>query len=207
MRALLTAAVLAWAGCSGASVPPPAAPATASASPDRSGGGAFADLAAPDEPGERMVVHGTVHAADGVTPAPGVTVYVYHADASGRYAGPGVATPRLRGWLTTDGHGRYGYRTVRPGPYPGSRIPAHVHTQLWGSGWPAQNGTELLFADDPYVTAADRARSRAQGRFAFVQAPARAADGELRFTHDLRLKAQGDAFEPSNAHGWRDRPR
>jgi protocatechuate 3,4-dioxygenase beta subunit len=141
-----------------------------------------------------------------------VTVYVYHADAEGRYAPPGVATPsgvtpRLRAWLVTDGDGRYGYRTVRPGPYPGGRFPAHVHTQLWGAGAPPQYGTELLFADDALVPAEDGARSVALGRFAYVRPATRGADGVLRITHDLRSKERGDTFEDSTAHGWRDRPR
>ena len=89
----------------------------------------------------------------------------------------------------------------------GMRFPAHVHTQLWGAGWPAQYGTELEFADDALVPADDVTRSATLGRFAFVRPATRGADGVLRVTHDLRLKERGDTFEDSTAHGWRDRPR
>lgn len=56
-------------------VPPPAPPNTTSET----------TLISPDEPGERLVIEGTVFDPDGVTPAPGVTVYAYNTDAKGYY--------------------------------------------------------------------------------------------------------------------------
>ena len=82
-------------------------------------------LSARDEPGLPMYVSGCVFGPDGVTPAPGVVVYVYHTDRTGIYAEPG-APPRLCGWIRTDRRGRYAYRSIRPAPYPGGRQPAHV---------------------------------------------------------------------------------
>src|SRR5687767_59559 len=58
-----------------------------------------------------LVVSGQVIRPDGKTPAPGVVVYVYHTDASGRYAVEPGAPPRLRAWLRPDSEGRYEYRT------------------------------------------------------------------------------------------------
>src|SRR5262249_25559084 len=49
------------------------------------GATSVAVLAGPEEPGERLVVTGTVFAPDGVTPAPGVFLYVYNTDATGHY--------------------------------------------------------------------------------------------------------------------------
>ena len=178
--------------------------------------------------GERpLLVEGQVVQTDGKTPAAGVVVYVFHTDASGVYnqrgernASPDVveraaslladrginakrgAPPRLRGWVRTDAQGRYVYRTIRPAPYPGGREAAHVHTQLWSYEVPAQWGTSLLFADDPLVAAAERRKSAALGRFAYVCAPKRDAQGVQHCRHDLRLKRRGDDFEGHDRHGF-----
>jgi protocatechuate 3,4-dioxygenase beta subunit len=172
----------------------PAAP------PAGAGAPSVIDLAGPEEPGQRLVVSGRVFEPDGATPAAGVTLYVYQTDAEGLYSRSG-RIPRLRGWMTTDAEGRYEYRTIRPAPYPSGGIAAHVHTQLWGAGWPKQWNRDLLFADDPYLSARDRDESAAAGRFAWVCAPATDASGVPRCTHDLRLKPTGDRFEPMIEHG------
>src|SRR5712691_4118516 len=57
-----------------------------------------ATLAGPEEPGEKLVVTGTVFAPDGVTPAARVFLYVYHTDATGHYNRESGEPPRLRGW-------------------------------------------------------------------------------------------------------------
>jgi protocatechuate 3,4-dioxygenase beta subunit len=152
-------------------------------------------------PGEQALrVSGRVFAPDGVTPAAGVVLYVYHTDVRGLYADrPGP--PRLRGWMRTAEDGGYEYRTIRPASYPGRRVPAHVHTQLWGGPWPAQWNHELRFADDPFVDAGERRRSAAAGRFAWVCDPAPDADGALSCRHDLRLRPDGDELEDNIRHG------
>lgn len=153
------------------------------------------------EPGEPLRVEGQVFQPDGKTPAPGVVLYVYQTDSTGRYNPVPNRPPRLRGWMKTDSQGRYEYRTIRPAPYPEREFAAHVHTQLWGGGWPAQWNEELLFADDRFLKEGDRSRSTALGRFAFVCAPRR-VDGIQRCTHNLRLKPKGDTFEENTRHGF-----
>lgn len=112
-------------------------------------------LAADDEPGTPLEVSGQLFAPDGVTPAPGVVLYVYQTDATGRYSASGEV-PRLRGWMRTDGEGRYRYRTIRPAAYPGRGFAAHVHTQAWGGGYEPQWNRDLLFADDPLLPDRER---------------------------------------------------
>lgn len=160
-----------------------------------------ATLVGASEPGEPLIVSGQVFRPDGVTPAEGVTLYVYQTDATGYYAPRGVRAPRIRGWMKTGAEGRYQYRTIRPGAYPERRNAAHIHTQLWGGGYEPQWNTDLLFADDPLITARERAESESLGRFGFIQAPVRGADGVLRATHNLRLKPRGDRFEDNILHG------
>ena len=160
-----------------------------------------ATLAGPEEPGERLVVTGTVFAPDGVTPAAGVFLYVYNTDATGRYARESGAPPRLKGWMKTGPDGRYEYRTIRPASYPGSTIAAHVHTQLWGSGYPPQSNTELLFEGDPFLTAKERSESEALGRFAFIRPAPKDERGVRHAVHDLRLKKEGSRFSGNILHG------
>lgn len=159
-----------------------------------------ARLAPPGETGGRLRVEGRVFAPDGTTPAAGVTVYAYQTDATGTYAASG-RPPRLRAWMRTDSDGRFAYDTIRPGSYPGGRNPAHVHHQLWGAGWPAQWGNDLLFDDDPLVSEEEKRRSEALGPFAYVRrAEEHPRHGPL-VKILLRLMTTGDRFEAGTRHG------
>ena len=150
---------------------------------------ATARIGSPGEAGTPLVVSGTVYAADGQTPAGGVMVYAYQTDAQGLYAPDGgVEKPRLHGWARTDASGHYQFATIRPAPYPRRSIPAHIHFNAWGGGYPWQWLEELQFADDPHMTAALREKSAALGRFANVCAPEHGSDGTLRCTLDLKLQ-------------------
>ena len=159
-------------------------------------------IAEPAKGEQPLLVEGQVVRADGTTPAAGVVVYVFHTDSSGYYNRQRGEPPRLRGWMRTDGAGRYAYRTIRPAPYPERRNAAHVHVQLWGEETPPQWGTTLEFADDPLLPAAEREKSAALGRFGFVCSPSRDAQGVEHCRHDLRLKTTGDEFEANSRHGW-----
>ena len=159
------------------------------------------------EPGPALEVTGLVFAPDGVTPAPGVTVYAYQTGIDGRYAREPGAPPRIRGWMTTDGAGRFSFRTIRPGSYPGEKIPAHIHFQLWGGGWPVQYNEDMQFADDELLTERDRENSRKLGRFGPIVPVEKGKDGVLRATHDLRLKPEEDWLEDVIQHGVRDEPK
>jgi protocatechuate 3,4-dioxygenase beta subunit len=161
-----------------------------------------AQIAAENEPGRRLVVRGQVFRPDGRTPAAGVILYAYHTDAAGLYNPRGVPGARLHAWVRTDVEGRYEYRSIRPGAYPGRTVAAHIHLQLWGKGVPPQYNYDVLFEDDPLVSAEDRRLSSGLGSFAFVHAP-REEKGVLHLTHDIRLKPDGDFFEENIMHGLR----
>jgi len=118
------------------------------------------------------VLRGVVYEPDATTPAPGVLLYAYNADATGVYRRDGTETGngrrhgQLRGWLRTDEEGRYEIRTIYPGAYPGGGEPSHVHITLTPSTG-SQAGREqwaasTLFDDDPLLT---RAPSQDLGRF------------------------------------------
>ena len=89
-------------------------------------------LAEENEPGERMIISGTIFKKDSQTTAPGVVLYIYQTDAQGKYSTTpnqknGKQHGHLRGWMKTDGQGRYKFSTIRPASYPNSRAPQHIH--------------------------------------------------------------------------------
>lgn len=143
------------------------------------------------EPGEAMVISGTIYKEDGVTPLAGAELEVYHTDASGLYGPSGNAAPRLKGRMRTGADGRYEFRTIRPGHYPDARIPAHVHARLFAPGGAAKELPEYWFAGDPFVTAEMAAPLAGQGRFSPLVELTRGGDGVWRGVRDIRLPARG----------------
>jgi protocatechuate 3,4-dioxygenase beta subunit len=139
----------------------------------------LARIAPPHEPGTPLVIHGRVYAEDGRTPVPDVVVFAYHTDRDGLYDNPGSPPHswRLRGWSRTDGEGRFEFRTTRPGPYPASRVAAHVHFAVFTASDRYHAG-ELRFEDDMFVTDRERRASRQQGRFGEVRPVRRARETE-----------------------------
>ena len=113
-------------------------------------------IAAANEPGTPFVISGTVVAADGKAPVAGVVVYAYHTDNQGLYnktAAPGEAGeghPRLRGWVKTDQQVHFEFTTIKPAPYPHRNVPAHIHVQAWGGGYPRQ-WFDVEFKGDPLL--------------------------------------------------------
>jgi protocatechuate 3,4-dioxygenase beta subunit len=112
-------------------------------------------LAEADEPGDRLVVEGTVYGPDCTTPVAGAMLDVWHADAEGNYH-EADQDYRLRGQMMTDADGRYRLETIRPGNYPlgNSMRPAHIHFTITKPGY-APLTTQLYFAGDPFLSPND----------------------------------------------------
>ena len=148
-------------------------------------------IAGPDEPGQRLVVTGTVRRPDGVTPAANVLLYAYHTNAAGVYPRRGDETGNgrrhgyLRGWLRTDSLGRYRIETIRPAPYASRTESAHLHMTATPPGGEERWITSLRFADDPLLTVEQRASI---GTAPDIVAPTAAADGVLHATRDIVLE-------------------
>jgi protocatechuate 3,4-dioxygenase beta subunit len=148
-----------------------------------------ADVAPASEPGQRLEVSGVVYGADGRTPIASASVYVYQTDARGYYRpdeAMGNRNPRLFALLRTDGHGHYSYRTIRPGSYPGSRVPQHIHYEVTADG----NGTrifEIVFEDDPFMTPQIREDAARPGSIYGLQRVLPGPGGVGRLTQDVVL--------------------
>lgn len=110
------------------------------------------------EHGEPLTVSGTVHGPDGAAIS-GASLYVYQTDRDGYYGVKPASdnrNPRLKLYLRSDAKGAWAFQTVRPGSYPNSRIPGHIHFEVSAPGR-AHRVFEIVFEGDPFVT--DRMRS------------------------------------------------
>lgn len=114
-----------------------------------------ARIAPANELGTPLVVHGRVFGQDG-KPAVGVVVFAYQTDATGVYNVGNARGWRLRGWARSDAQGRFEFRTIRPGSYPGSRNPSHIHITIDGPRLPRRWAEEVNFRDDPFVSASSK---------------------------------------------------
>jgi len=121
-----------------------------------------------DASGEPLEIAGHIYQADGKTPAADVTLYFYHTDAQGFYSPAhdqkaGARHGRLRGWIKTGADGRYKFRTIRPGAYPGRDVPAHIHPIIMERGKNEYYIDDYLFDDDPLLTREKRAAQEDRG--------------------------------------------
>lgn len=149
-------------------------------------------VAGPGEPGEPLVMRGHILNQDG-TPAAGVLLYVYHTNAEGVYPRRGDERGNarrhgyLRGWMRSDGEGRYLFRTIRPGLYPGRDSPAHIHATVTRPGRRERWIDSYWFAGDPRITQAKRARRQGRGGPGSIVELRRDADGVWQGQRDIRL--------------------
>jgi protocatechuate 3,4-dioxygenase beta subunit len=150
-------------------------------------------MVADDEPGEPLLLSGTIFQPDGVTPAEGITLFVYHTDTRGYYypnqfEGGQRMKPRLRGWMRTRDDGRYEFRTIKPGGYPGRTDPAHIHVTLSGPGYPEYWIDSYWFEGDSRITAEQRAKLSGRGGFHSIIALKRDEQGVLKGNRNLKLE-------------------
>ncbi len=145
-----------------------------------------------NEPGEALHVFGTVYGPDGKTPITGATVYVYHTDIRGYYSQDsrsGSSNPRIKGTMSTNAEGKYAFRSIKPGAYPDSRVPAHIHYIVSAPGY-KQKVFEIVFDDDPFVTADIRMRARRENSIYSIKKLERDSQGVWRCVQDVQLQRE-----------------
>ena len=122
-----------------------------------------------NEPGEKIIISGTIYKRDGKTPAPGVVLYIYHTDHTGRYinknnaTGPGSRHGYIRGWVKSDAQGHYKFYTLRPAIYPERNSPAHIHPIIKEPGISEYWIDEFVFEDDTLVNDTFRKKMEKRG--------------------------------------------
>lgn len=162
---------------------------TGSSTPNPAGGTWKIAICQDNEPGQPLIVSGKIYAPDGRTPLEGITLSVYQTDATGVYttSGGNNRNTRLHGSMTSNKEGRYEFRTIKPGSYPGSRNPAHIHAFVAGPGYPEYWIDEYHFDDDPFISDERKREAAAQGSFSPILKLTRGSDGILRGTRDIKI--------------------
>lgn len=145
------------------------------------------------EPGEPLIISGTIYAPDGRTPLPGMNLWVYQTDATGHYSklsesGGDNRNTRIHGLMRTNAEGHYEFRTIKPAPYPGRTNPAHIHAYVSGPGYPEYWIDEYLFEGDPFINQEIRAQHLGEGSFASILKLTRGADGVSRGVRDIKVE-------------------
>ncbi len=153
-----------------------------------------ARIAPTSEPGEPLHLQGTVRDSKGLAQA-GVVIYAYQTDRKGRYprdlavSGSALRHGRLRAWVISDADGGYAFDSIRPGSYPFGREPQHIHMQVIEPGRCTYYLGDVLFDDDPHLTAAHREpRHQLRGGSGVVH-PQKSADGTWQAHRDITLGA------------------
>jgi protocatechuate 3,4-dioxygenase beta subunit len=141
-------------------------------------------IAPAGEPGTPLVVRGLIQDSDR-KPLAGALLYAYHTSAKGWYGeraphfrggtgqGGDVGHARLFAYVRTDDQGRFVLKTIRPGGYPESELPEHIHWHVTVDDKGVAGG-EILFDDDARLSAEERQRSGEA-----VTKPVKQADGSL----------------------------
>jgi protocatechuate 3,4-dioxygenase beta subunit len=162
-----------------------------------------ARIAPRSEPGEPLTISGRVTGADG-RPRAGVIVFAYHTDRLGIYPPPAPprstasdSEGRLRGWARTDAEGHYAFETIRPGSYPHTNNPQHVHMHVIEPGCGTYYIKELQFSDDPVRQQLTEDQRKHQ-EDAAIETPRKTAKG-WEVTRDIRLGENVKNYKPCSA--------
>lgn len=148
-------------------------------------------LADSTQPGKRMSVSGRVLSSTG-QPIRNASIYAYQTDSGGRYIPGGVGAqgsdrPTIFGYMRSDASGNYGFTTIKPGSYPNTRNPGHIHFEVSAPGHQTRI-YEIVFEGDPFIS--DNFKAQAREPYGGVVIVAERMSGNvIHVSHDIRLRA------------------
>ncbi|MBU8545563.1 protocatechuate 3,4-dioxygenase subunit alpha [Roseomonas sp. ROY-5-3] len=141
--------------------------------------------------GRPLLLEGQVRSLDGAA-LPGARIEIWQADDAGIYLHPrdGRLAQRDTGFqgygrAVADAAGRYAFRTIRPGRYPG-RTP-HIHLRAHPPGGGAPLTTQIYFPDEPLNAQDGLLRRVAEARRALLLARLSSTDEGQRAEFDIVL--------------------
>ena len=147
------------------------------------------------EPGEKLIISGTIYMNDGKTPAKDIIVYVYHTSIKGVYPkkgnekGNGKYHGYLRGWMKTNSNGKYEFETIRPAPYHShGGEPAHIHYSIQGPDYPEYWLTAVWFSDDARITDEYKKSVKRNGGFSNIITLTKDDNNVLRGVRNIILQ-------------------
>ena len=106
----------------------------------------------------KIILEGKVYAKDAVTPVEGVIIYAYQTNEEGIYhpssnpVGWEKRHGKHRGWVISDKNGYYKFYTFRPGSYPDSDNPQHIHLTIKEKDKNEYYIDSIHFGDDPLLS-------------------------------------------------------
>ena len=125
--------------------------------------------------GSRLKLTGKIYKNDGKTPAGDVILYIYHTNQKGIYEKRGDETGwgrrhgYMRGWIKTDSEGKYTFYTIKPGSYPNSKEPAHIHGIILEPNGYYYWIDEWQFKNDPLLEINKEREDKARGGSGIVE--------------------------------------
>ena len=142
--------------------------------------------------GQKLLITGKIFKVDGKTPAPDVILYYYHTNTEGYYENKPKLDKRvsrhgyIRGWVKSDKNGNYSIYTVRPGSYPNSNSPAHIHPSIKEPNSINEYYIdEFVFDDDSLLTSSQRNKLENRGGSGILKV---SNSGEMQIAnHDIIL--------------------
>ncbi len=143
------------------------------------------------EPGEPLILQGTVYYPDKLTPASNIIIYAYHTNDKGLYekkgdeTGNGVRHGYLRGWVKTNSEGKYKFTTIKPAPYPSRTEAAHIHMSLMGEQFDEYYINSTLFRGDLYLNEKDDHGKSINEKYSNVIALTKDTDGKWYGVRDI----------------------
>jgi len=90
--------------------------------------------------------------------------------------------------MRSNSEGQYEFRTIKPGSYPGSTNPAHIHAYVSGPGYPEYWIDEYHFDDDRFISDDKKRTAAERGSFSPILKLTRGSDGILRGVRDIKLE-------------------